>query len=775
LAQGYFHLAQIHVEKKDYETALGYAQKALHLNTLYFGGKDFAVAGNEYLIGKIYVLKNNPQKSLEYFHRSLDKLSVVGASQFMEVARCLCSIGEILNQQSSYQEALESIQKAIQILCSNFEESDIYKNPKLQDIPFDTHILDTLVLKASVFFNCYQWTTQNIRDYEVVLSTYQLVDELICRLRQSYHSMKAKLGLSARIATENYRKGIYAALNAPISIDKREFAFMFSEKAKGAILYASFQENIAKERGSIPRELLQNEKNLKIELDYLEKSIQKQERREDGKNEGLLEKFENDYFNIYQKYKRVVQSLEQDYPDYHQLKYQTETASIEEIQANLTANQWMVSYFIGESRYYIFLIGKKEFEVLDLEKIDGFEQLVEDFLSAIQNHKFEEYTQKGYELYQELLQPLEMYLIDPSMEEETVQQLIIIPHGILHYLPFEALICSRPKDSGKIYIANEEEKDSTKPYQSLDYALLHFEVSYHYSATLWHYLLNKQGERAPADVNGFVGFAPVYESEVGNEKLETSGNPEKEGKNRKKGISEQWVVAANNIRSWAIRSEALRSDGTWTPLPHSKLETEGIANLFAQKGLSAQTFLHEEATKKRFQEVVEKSRFLLIAAHGVVNDKQPKLSGLVFYPESEKREERSEKRDVTMDTLTPASRLSLPSSEIDCILSMDEAYQLPLQADLVVLSSCESGIGELAKGEGMMAVNRGFLYAGAKNVVSTLFKVYDRPSSLLTQYLFEEILEGESYPKALRTAKLRLLQLQEVDVKSWSGFVLIGT
>ena len=80
-----------------------------------------------------------------------------------------------------------------------------------------------------------------------------------------------------------------------------------------------------------------------------------------------------------------------------------------------------------------------------------------------------------------------------------------------------------------------------------------------------------------------------------------------------------------------------------------------------------------------------------------------------------------------------------------------------------------------------MAVNRGFLYAGAKNVVSTLFKVYDKPSSLLTQYLFEGILEspprelgGKAYAAALRLAKLRLLQLEEVDVKSWCGFVLIG-
>ncbi|MFK7904734.1 MAG: CHAT domain-containing protein, partial [Chitinophagales bacterium] len=59
-------------------------------------------------------------------------------------------------------------------------------------------------------------------------------------------------------------------------------------------------------------------------------------------------------------------------------------------------------------------------------------------------------------------------------------------------------------------------------------------------------------------------------------------------------------------------------------------------------------------------------------------------------------------------------------------------------------------------------------------VVSTLFKVYDKPSSLLTQYFFEAILEGEEYAAALRTAKLRLMQQPNIDPKSWSGFVLVG-
>ena len=154
-----------------------------------------------------------------------------------------------------------------------------------------------------------------------------------------------------------------------------------------------------------------------------------------------------------------------------------------------------------------------------------------------------------------------------------------------------------------------------------------------------------------------------------------------------------------------------------------------------------------------------------------MNDEKTTLSGLVFYPTSPLPSFKE--GTLEMENL-PFNKRDRDSNEIDSVLSMKETHYLDLQADLVVLSSCESGIGTLHKGEGMMAINRGFLAAGANNVISTLFKVYDKPSSLLTQYLFEAILDGNGYAQALRLAKLRLIEQPNIDPKSWSGFVLIG-
>ena len=584
-----------------------------------------------------------------------------------------------------------------------------------------------------------------------------------------------------------YELGIEAGIKTADQTKGRQLAFDFSEQAKANLLFTSIHESIVKQNADLPAALLQQEKSLKLELTRLDKSIQLQESLGAKKDTSYIQKLQNQFFDSHKVYLQLIEKIEQSYPDYYQLKYQTKTTSIETIQETLSDSQWMVNYFVGKTHYYIFFIGKGVFEVLEYEKTDGFEALVDDFLQSIQQHQLDVYTEKAYELYQYLLQPIEMYLIDPladftSMEEhpKTAQmpQLIIIPHGILNYVPFEALICTR---TGKRYDTSITGQEKNKVYQSLDYLLLHCEVSYHYSATLWHYLLTAkggntlltnerelEGEKAPTS-HDFVGFAPVYEVEDGS------------GKSEEREENQNLQLAAKEVSQWATRSEALRSDGTWTPLPHSKTEAQSIAALFEERGLSTQTFLHEQATKEQFREAVESSRFLLVAAHGVVNDEHPKLSGLVFYPPSQPLsrfstvDKVSTREMKTLSTVADLDNSWNDESTTDCILSMEETYHLNLsKTDLVVLSSCESGIGELAKGEGMMAVNRGFLYAGAKNVVSTLFKVYDRPSSLLTQYLFEGILEGKAYSESLRLAKLRLLKMEEVDVKSWCGFVLIG-
>ena len=105
----------------------------------------------------------------------------------------------------------------------------------------------------------------------------------------------------------------------------------------------------------------------------------------------------------------------------------------------------------------------------------------------------------------------------------------------------------------------------------------------------------------------------------------------------------------------------------------------------------------------------------------------------------------------------------------------DEIYNLNLNADLVVLSACESGLGKIVKGEGIIGLTRGFIYSGARNIVVSLWQVADKSTSELMIEFYRNILDGKSYSSSLREAKLKLIKDGTYSYPlEWSPFVLIG-
>ncbi len=114
---------------------------------------------------------------------------------------------------------------------------------------------------------------------------------------------------------------------------------------------------------------------------------------------------------------------------------------------------------------------------------------------------------------------------------------------------------------------------------------------------------------------------------------------------------------------------------------------------------------------------------------------------------------------------------------IDSLLFMNDLYAMNLNSHLVVLSACQTGVGEQQKGEGVMSLARGFAYAGVPSTVATLWKVNEKSTNLLMQNFFASLSNGETKNKAIRKAKLKYLETCE-DIKAtpyyWAGPVVIG-
>jgi CHAT domain-containing protein len=166
----------------------------------------------------------------------------------------------------------------------------------------------------------------------------------------------------------------------------------------------------------------------------------------------------------------------------------------------------------------------------------------------------------------------------------------------------------------------------------------------------------------------------------------------------------------------------------------------------------SRVFIDENATEANFKKNASDYSVLHLAMHTIMRDDNPLFSLLAF---------------------TNAIEDSIEDNRLYAY----EIYNLELNAQMAVLSSCNSGTGEMKKGEGMMSLARGFIYAGCPSIVMTLWQVADKSSSELMTSFYKYLKRGKSKQEAMRLAKIDYLQKAD-DLTSnpyfWSGFVVVG-
>lgn len=174
-------------------------------------------------------------------------------------------------------------------------------------------------------------------------------------------------------------------------------------------------------------------------------------------------------------------------------------------------------------------------------------------------------------------------------------------------------------------------------------------------------------------------------------------------------------------------------------------EVNKIGNTF-----DTEIYLDANATLENFKAKAPEFNVIHLATHASANDEYPDYSYLAFSKNSEESN----------------------------ILYIKDLYNTVLNADMVTLSACQTGIGKLQKGQGMMSLSKGFFYAGAKSLVNTLWKINDKNSVKLMEFFYEGLSEGLSKKEALRDAKLKYLSSTDDNLLRhpyyWSAFVVSG-
>jgi CHAT domain-containing protein len=175
----------------------------------------------------------------------------------------------------------------------------------------------------------------------------------------------------------------------------------------------------------------------------------------------------------------------------------------------------------------------------------------------------------------------------------------------------------------------------------------------------------------------------------------------------------------------------------------------------AAAGAEAATEALDFAANRTTATSAELRRYRIVhfATHAVFNDRHPELSGVVL--------------SLFDDTGQPRE---------DGFLRLHDVYSLDLPVDMVVLSACQTGRGKEVRGEGLIGLTRGFMYAGASRVVASLWKVDDEATAELMKLFYLNMLrDGMPPPAALQQAQMSLRRQKRWSAPYyWAGFVLQG-
>ena len=712
MATLYEKIGILHSFEGSFERAMQYFQKSLNVRIETFGDESMAVASSYHNIGVCLRLQKEYLEAERFLEQSLQIKNVKYGENHPFVADSYYQLGKVHFFQNQFERALHFFQKSLIAMVPQFSDLRINSNPRLEKVFVKSELLKVLADKAETLNKQYLFDPKQTKALKISFDTYKLMSHLIDMIRREYRSADYKLVFGER-SHEIYNKAIQVALTLYELTGEK----IFKKEAFGF----SEKSKAALLYESVIESNARKFAGIPLELLEEERKLKKElafyginlEKEYRKKSNMNLQKVTQLETDYFQK-KNEYQKLIKYFEENYKKYFQLKYQHLPVEISDLQKrldSNTALVEYFWGNKVIIVFVVTKESYQIFSQPVDS------DFNRIVQSYyrSIKKIEEKAF-LY--LSRKLHQILIEPIIKWVIdKKKLIIIPHGDLYYVPFESL-------------ASEGSQESD--FQYVDYLIRHYSISYHYSASLWFF---KDLSVTPKRKKSFIGFAPVF-NEKGNQGYI---------------LSSEKPVRSHQENYPDSRSSNLEGK-KFPPLRASENEILDIIELFRKNRERAVGYFHKQATESNFKLSETKDyNYIHIATHSLSDKRNPKLSGLLFFHDKDKM-----------------------ISE-DGILYSEETFNLDLDAELIVLSSCESGIGKLVKGEGMIALNRGFFYSGANHIVFSLWKVEDKATCRLMIELYRNILKNIPLSSALQQAKLTLIKDRFTAFpKYWSGFILVG-
>lgn len=677
--------------------------------------KDYPVRANALTnIGSIYARQNKPEKALESYESALKLLE--GGEDRRGLAFTLQKVGEVQFLLNDTNKALEALNRTLPIWRAitdkRGEASTLYTIARIER---DRGNLAQALESSKQAINIIETLRTKV--------TSQRLRSSFFATQQSHYDLHINIRMRLY---EIDKSSVHLAAALEASEQSRARSLVDTLSEAGANLYQGVSNDLINQEREAQQKLndkariqtnILNRKHLKAEAENIEKEV----------NQAIAE------------YDAVRDKIKKSSPAYEQLTH-AQSLNLNEIQQLLDDDTLLLEYFLGEEKSYLWLVSRTSIMGFDsLPKRSEIENKAKAFyeeltkLTSPLNDSRSKDRQPRQSAVSTSVDPvaLSQQLIGPIANKIGKKRLIIVGDGALHYLPFGALP-SPPLASGG-------SRRTVAPVRT-SYLIEEHEIVYLPSASVLSILRSETANRKPKPLAVAVIANPVFSADdarfkTAKQATTTTTAPKDAGAN---------LNAARKLRSGLAL----------VPLPETESEALAIRDVIGNPDqiMIAKDFEANRATVMKLQQ--QQYRIIHFATHGDLDTDHPELSAII------------------LSLFDPQGR----DLKEEGFLRLHDIYNMKLPADLIVLSACETGLGQMLKGEGLIGLTRGFMHAGSPRVVASLWRVEDLGTFQLMKRFYEHMVRGNmAPPSALRQAQIDMLRHKRWNSPYfWAGFVLQG-
>ena len=695
-------------------------------------------------IGRVQDLLGNHQEALASFQRCLSLSQVSHDQRLVSYARR--QIGMIHDAQEDKTTALEYYRLSL----SDQERTDRRGDALTLNLIGQVYQSRNKIQQALKYYyealKFNRAAEDGIREAQTLYNIANAENDrgrLTVALTQIRESISTIESLRFRVSSQNLRSSYFASIHESFELYIKLLmkahrhrpstrleaeALQVAEQARARTLLELLSESKADIRHGVNPDLTERTRSLRQQLNAKAEHKIQLLNNPAAKEEVVTVTKEIDKLTVEIDRAEAVIRIES--PHYAALT-QPQPLALSEIQQLLSDDTLLLEYSTGSERSYLWAVtrtGLKSYElpghrIIEDQALKVYKLLSEKNTDAAQTDKQREqaYWTSASELSRNILKPLADF---PDKK-----RLVIVADGVLQYIPFAAL----PGPDHTERRRGKEGLGRSADFISPEPLISKYSISYLPSASSLAVLRRETAGRPPAPGTIVVLADPVYEADdlrvIGSaiqNKAATSNQTASNNQATRDGLSLQ------RLSSTEYEARAIEEI------------TEPAARLVA-RGFEADRALALSPELSRY-------RIIHFATHGWLDRKNPEFSAIV---------------------LSSVDRQGKPQ---DGYLRLGDIYNLKLNADLVVLSACETGLGQEIKGEGLVGLTRGFMYAGAPRVMASLWNVNDRSTAHLMRQFYHYLLRDCLPPaEALRKAQLDLSKDASWHAPwNWAPFVLQG-